>query len=99
MTRFPARTACIVFLALTACASQARSPGSSNSRTSLTSEEMQRAGYPDLFSTVQSLRPQWLQRRGQTSIRGRTEVKVYLDGSLLGGPETLRQISTRSIST
>jgi hypothetical protein len=26
-------------------------------------------------------------------------VKVYLDGSLLGGTESLRQITTRSIST
>jgi hypothetical protein len=99
MLRYPARTACVALLALSACASQPRSAGSSSSRTTLTSEEMQRAGYPDLFTTVQSLRPQWLQRRGQTSIRGRSDVKVYLDGSLLGGPETLRQISTRSISS
>jgi hypothetical protein len=59
---------------------------------------MLKAGYSDVFTTVQSLRPQWLVTHGQTSFR-RLELKVYLDGSLMGGPETLRQISTRSISS
>lgn len=61
---------------------------------------MAKAGYPDAFTTVQSLRPQWLQRRGSTSLRGgEVQIKVYLDGTLLGGPENLRQITTRSISS
>ncbi len=60
---------------------------------------MQAAGYADAFTTVQSLRPQWLRQRGVSSITQRETVKVYLDGSLLGGPEFLRQITVRSIST
>jgi hypothetical protein len=86
-------------LLLTACAAQSRSNVGTNSRTLLDSEEMLRAGFPDVYATVQSLRPQWLHRRGRTSLRSTEEVKVYLDGSLLGGPDHLKQITTRSISS
>jgi hypothetical protein len=61
-------------------------------------EEMQKAGYPDVYATIQALRPQWLQLRGQTRLRNPGQVKVYLDDSLLGGPDLLKQITTRSIS-
>ena len=60
---------------------------------------MQAAGYTDALTTVQSLRPQWLHHRGATSINLPETVKVYLDDSLLGGPEQLRQITIRSISS
>ena len=84
-----------------ACAPRAApSPSASSSQRDLLSqEEMLQAGYPDAFATVQSLRPQWLQRRGPTSLRGTESIKVYLDGTLLGGPDQLRQIMTRSIAT
>ena len=84
-----------------ACAPQA-APGaspSSSQRDLLLPDEMLQAGYPDAFATVQSLRPQWLQRRGPTSLRGTETIKVYLDGTLLGGPDQLRQIMIRSIGT
>jgi hypothetical protein len=68
-------------------------------RTLLSAEEMLAAGYPDAFTTVQSLRPQWLNKRGVSSLSARETVKVYLDGSLLGGPDQLRQITVRSIGT
>jgi hypothetical protein len=48
---------------------------------------------------VQSLRPRWLRVRGVTSVAGSETVKVYLDGSLLGSPQSLRQISTHSIGS
>src|SRR5688500_9557160 len=87
----------LVLLA-TACA--ARSPGRpTEDRNVLSSEEMLKAGYPDAYATVQALRPRWLQRRGATSSRNEATIKVYLDGSLLGGLESLKQITTRSIST
>ena len=99
MIRQPARLACAaLLLVLGACAAGSQRPSTAPNRSVLSFEEMQQAGYPDAFTTVQSLRPQWLLRRGQTSTRTQT-IKVYLDGSLLGGPELLRQITTRSIST
>jgi hypothetical protein len=65
----------------------------------ITLDEMRTAGYQDVLTTVQSLRPNWLNSRGESSITQQESIKVYLDGSLLGGPEYLSQITTRSIST
>lgn len=65
----------------------------------ITPEELQASRYTTAFQVVQSLRPQWLRLRGPTSLGQGESVKVYLDGSLLGGPEQLQQITTRSISS
>jgi len=62
-------------------------------------DEITRAGFTDAFATVQSLRPQWLVERGTTSFSHPEHIKVYLDGSLLGGVGNLRQISTSSIES
>jgi hypothetical protein len=98
MIRHPVRIACTALLVVVAACSASRqaTPASGN-RNVLSFEEMQQSGYPDAFTTVQSLRPQWLVKRGATSARSQT-IKVYLDGSLFGGPESLRQVTTRSIS-
>ena len=101
MKRHLVRIACVAtLLTVTGCGTQ-RSGGTpqTSARAQLVSEEMEKAGYPDLFATVQSLRPHWLQRRGSTSLNPRVQIKVYLDGALYGGPETLRQITTRSVSS
>ena len=100
MNRTLARIASASLLLLVAaCAGSPRSgtTTTSNSRTVLSTEEMQKAGYPYVFTTIQTLRPQWLQLRGQTRLRNPGQIKVYLDGSLLGGPELMRQITTKSI--
>ncbi len=87
----------VLLLPAMGCASTPSGRPAQN-RSLLSSEELLASGHSDAFSTVQSLRPHWLQLRGGTSSRAET-VKVYLDGSLLGGPDQLRQITTRSIST
>jgi hypothetical protein len=91
----------VAFLTIAACASQTpRSATPPSTRNTLTAEEMQKAGFPDAFTTVQSLRPNWLRTHGTTSFsRSANAIKVYLDDSLLGGPESLRSITMRSIST
>jgi hypothetical protein len=90
----------VVFLTIGACASQtARSEAPASTRNTLTADEMLKAGYPDAFMTVQSLRPNWLRTHGTTSFsRSANSIKVYLDDALLGGPESLRSITMRSIS-
>jgi hypothetical protein len=65
----------------------------------ITAAEMEAAGYTDAFSVVQALRPQWLWTRGTTTVNLQESIKVYLDGSLMGGPEQLRQIQVRSITS
>jgi hypothetical protein len=89
----------VLLMVVTACAGRPTAGRPAPDRNVLSSEEMLKAGYPDAFMTVQALRPQWLQRRGATSIRSEATIKVYLDGSLLGGVDHLKQITTRSIST
>ena len=45
------------------------------------------------YDAVQRLRPRWLQLRGGTDI----PPVVFLDGSNMGGPETLRTIQASSV--
>lgn len=95
------------FVVLAAAAvSIACSSGGSNTaaaprgdRSLLTIEEINRTGSQDAYTAVQTLRPQWLTKRGTSSINLTETIKVYLDGNLMGGPEFLRQITTNSISS
>lgn len=94
--------ACLWVLALTlgGCGTGAGTRGETGQNQRLiTAAEMETAGYSDAFSVVQALRPQWLWKRGATTFTQQESIKVYLDGSLMGGPDHLRQISVRSISS
>jgi hypothetical protein len=62
-------------------------------------QQLQASPYPNAFDAVQALRPQWLRARGRTSINQQEYVRVYLDDSFMGGPEQLRSITLRSISS
>ena len=87
---------------IAACSGSTISSGAPSTRADravLTIEDIQRTGAVDAFTAVQALRPQWLSNRGSTSFRQSEHVKVYLDGSLMGGPEHLKQIATTSIET
>jgi hypothetical protein len=85
-------------LGLSACSSAPATREKASSTAVITFNEIREAGYPDLFAAVQSLRPSWLRQRGQTSLRQRDFVKVYLDGALLGGVDFLRQITSSSVA-
>ena len=97
MKRFGVLTIAVVSMACS-------SAGTSNSstpradRSQLTIEEITRTGSQDAYSAVQMLRPQWLTKRGTSSVNLTETIKVYLDGNLMGGPEFLRQIPTNSIN-
>jgi hypothetical protein len=82
------------------CASGENSTANARAdRTTITQEEMSKTGARDALTAVQTLRPHWLSVRGASSIHQQESVKVYLDGSLMGGPEHLRQLSTQSIAS
>jgi hypothetical protein len=85
----------------TACASSSKSSSSTAraDRTTITQEEITQTGARDVLTAVQTLRPHWLNVRGASSIHQPETVKVYLDGSLLGGPQQLRQLSTQSVAS
>ncbi len=76
-------------------AHEARAPRPSP--TAITLAQIETANQVDAYALVQALRPHWLRTRGSTSIVTHEQVQVYQDGTRIGGPGALRQISTRSI--
>jgi hypothetical protein len=101
MLRFSARTMLVVILPalLVACSSSPRQRTTSRQTRLITTEEIDALRYSSAYEVVEALRPQWLRIRGRTSFSAQESVKVYLDDSLLGTPEHLRQITARSISS
>lgn len=67
--------------------------------TRLSTAELEASPYPNVFEVVQAMRPNWLRLKGATSFRDVEYIRVYLDGSLLGAPDQLRNITTRSIAS
>lgn len=92
--------AAVMMAIMVACSSvsSTRRPGSSQSGL-ITMDQVNATGYSTAFEVVQALRPQWLRGRGRTSVNLSESVKVYLDDSLLGEPEQLRNITARSIGS
>jgi len=82
------------------CGARSGTGGTARGDTNvITAAEIDGSGHADAFSLVQSLRPGWLRVRGASTVAGSETVKIYLDGSLLGGAQMLRQISTQSIGS
>jgi hypothetical protein len=80
---------------VTACASAPRSEADFD-RNVLTLEQIQSVQALNLFEVVQRLRPRWLRVRGGTrSFNLETEIVVYQNDMLLGGPDNLRQMETK----
>ena len=75
---------------LGACASGVAGPA--RNRDVLTRAEIADANLMDALDLVRAERPQWLNRRGARTMANDTDIVVYLDGSRLGGPQTLAQI-------
>jgi hypothetical protein len=95
-----ARWIVVIGLALAqACTGPTGRRGPAPDMSALSTAELEAAPYANVFEVVQALRPNWLRLKGATSFRPVEYVRVYLDGSLLGAPEQLRQVSTRSIAT
>lgn len=78
----------------------------------ITLAEITGAGGANAFDVVQSLRPQWLRTRGQTTLRTsgvadprggsyqamtQVPIMVYVEGQQVGGLEALRGLSTSQI--
>lgn len=51
------------------------------------------------YALVQRLRPNWLEKRGTSSIRNPSDIVIYVDGSRRGGPDSLRQISVANVQS
>ena len=81
-----------------ACSSSPRTRPTAVDQRVIKSAEIAESRYNNVYEMVEATRPQWLRPRGRTSFNTRESVKVYLDGSLLGEPEQLKNITARSIA-
>lgn len=86
--RIPLLLALGLFLA--GCASTKTGSGTRSDR--LTREEIMDAGATNLYDVVNRLRPRWLNVRSTRSFSMETEIVVFQDQMLLGGPEELREL-------
>ena len=82
-----------------ACAGPALSRPVPSQQRLISLDEIKQSSFANAYEIVETLRPQWFRTRGRTSISQTVTVKVYLDGTLLGAPDQLRQITTRAITS
>jgi hypothetical protein len=64
-------------------------------------DEIAASSAANAYELIQSLRPRWLSHRGPETfgMGGRATIIIYVDGSRLGGLETLNQVSTRDLAS
>lgn len=92
----------LLLLASAACASTSGDPGRATARRDtrlLGAEELRGSSASNLYDAIRSFRPEWLIKRGQTSINLEGDIVVYVDNVALGGPETLRAIDIQSVQS
>jgi hypothetical protein len=99
-SRLVALVLLLVFTA--ACASTStparRTTGRRDARQ-LHAEEIKTSSASNLYDAIRSQRPEWLIKRGQTSINLEGDIVVYVDNVALGGPESLKSIDVQSVQT
>ncbi len=98
-SRLVALTALLLVTA--ACASSssgARTSGRRDTRV-LSTEEIRAASASNMYDVIRSHRPEWLIKRGQTSINMEGDIRVYVDNVGLGGPESLKSIDVQSVQS
>jgi hypothetical protein len=98
MKRMPTKALCVALLAagaLWGCASTKASREGTNQEL-ITREEIQGAGAVNLYEVVSRLRPQWMNIRTTQSFNLGTEIVVFQDNMLIGGPDALKQIGPES---
>lgn len=90
-----------ISLSTTGCASAGARQGRAGGRsTTITHEQLASANSDNLYDAVVKLRPEWLTSRGTMSATDMTpaSVDVYLDASMLGKAEALRDIRLLDVS-
>jgi hypothetical protein len=87
--------------AAVACASSTQGPRTSGRRDArlLGADEIRTSSASNLYDVIRSQRPEWLIKRGQTSINLEGDIVVYVDNVALGGPESLKSIDVQSVQS
>jgi hypothetical protein len=95
-------TLAVLLLVMAACASSStegrRTSGRRDARL-LGGEEIRASSASNLYDVIRSHRPEWLIKRGQTSINNEGDIVVYVDNVALGGPESLKSIDVQSVQS
>ena len=67
---------------------------SSGGGSTLSQKQLQETNSEELYAAISKLRPEWLSSRGPTSVSDPTpsSASVFMDGSLLGSADYLRQM-------
>lgn len=91
----------VMVCAAAACASSTPGPRTSGRRDArlLGAEEIRTSSASNLYDVIRSQRPEWLIKRGQTSINLEGDIVVYIDNVALGGPESLKSIDVQSVQS
>ena len=87
--------------AVAACASATQQATSDKpSRNQLTRDQLAAANTTNLYDAINKVRPEWLSSRGPTSVTNSTptSVDVFMNGSMLGKAESLKDIGVLDVS-
>ena len=97
--RLAAMAILIAMMTTAACAAGSRGSTPGISRRVLLGDEIRAGSAATAYDAVAILRPEWLQRRGRTSISDRAadELVVYIDGMRQGGVRSLRSIRATDV--
>ena len=80
----------------TACAASSATRAPRRDPNVISREELTSRPFASLYEAVEMLHSNWLQTRGTDSINHPSQIWVYLDGTRLGGIESLRTLSPSS---
>ncbi len=97
MKRFHAVVAAV--LVLGACSSARPGTPPPANPNLLTRNEIARAGTSNAYDLIQKLRPLWLRKRGEGSFFQQSDIVIYLDGTRMGGPDSLKEINSTDIDS
>jgi len=93
-----ARIGTVILLA--ACASTAGGGATAGDRSVLGAEELRAEPGRSLYDVIRQRRPQWLARRGQTTLQGEgDDIVVYQDGVRVGGPAVLQNLQVTVVES
>ena len=95
----PAVLTVLLLLGAAGCASSGNSAGPRDPNR-ITPAEIESSDVTgSAYGLVEKLRPLWLRRRGRHSLVGESSIWVYVDGTRVGAPESLDQISAMDVAS
>lgn len=90
----------LLLIAMTACTGSEVASGEQGGSGPITQEQIEETGpVSSAYSLVQRLRPNWLRKRGRSSINAPGSIIVYIEGSRQGSPKSLRRVEVANVKS